>query len=81
MKNFKRFLIIFMAIIRMITIIRWKRDRDDRMIAVALVAGISAYIFFMATSNTLLDKYFWLAITLAQIHYSICNKTKEEMAL
>lgn len=74
-------LIIFMAIIRMITIIRRKGDRDDRMIAVALIAGISAYIFFMATSNTLLDKYFWLAITLAQIHYSICNKTKEEMAL
>lgn len=74
-------LMIFMAILRMVTIIRRKRDRDDSMIAVALIAGISAYIFFMATSNTLLDKYFWLAITLAQIHYSVCNKTKEEMVL
>ena len=74
-------MIIFMAIVRMISIIRSKGDVNDRMIAVALISGISAYIFFMATSNTLLDKYFWLAITLAQIHYSVCNKTKEEMAL
>jgi O-antigen ligase len=73
-------LIIFMSLKRMVAVMRKAEDKKDRMIAVALIAAISAYIFFMATSNTLLDKYFWLLITLAQIHYSICLKNLNEQA-
>lgn len=69
--------IIFMALKRMVTIMKDKRDRDDSLIAVILFAAISAYIFFMLTSNSLLDKYFWLLIAMAQIHYSICNKPEQ----
>lgn len=71
-------LIIFMSLKRMVTIMRKAEDRKDRMIAVTLIAAISAYIFFMATSNTLLDKYFWLLITFSQIHYSVCSSTPME---
>lgn len=68
-------LIIFMSLKRMVAVMRKAEDKKDRMIAVALIAAISAYIFFMATSNTLLDKYFWLLITMSQIHFSICETT------
>lgn len=68
-------LIIFMSLKRMVTVMKKALDHRDRMIAVTLIAAISGYIFFMATSNTLLDKYFWLLITMAQIHFSIYEKT------
>ena len=67
-------LTIFLTLKRMITIMRNGTDLKDHMIAITLIVAISAYILFMMTSNTLLDKYFWLLISLAQIHYSICRR-------
>jgi O-antigen ligase len=67
-------LIIFLTLNRMVTIMRTVTDPKDHMIAITLIVAISAYILFMMTSNTLLDKYFWLLIALAQIHYSICRR-------
>jgi O-antigen ligase len=64
-------LILIMAIKRMIEVRRYGNDHKDRVIAVTLLSVIAAYLFFMLTSNSLLDKYFWLMITMSQIHYSI----------
>ncbi len=66
-------LIIFMAIKRMIEVRRYSSDQKDRIIAVTLISVISSYIPFMLTSNSILDKYFWLVITMSQIHYSNCE--------
>jgi O-antigen ligase len=64
------FLTIYMAIRRTRIVMRNARDPKDRMLSVTLLATITAYTFFMLTSNSLLDKYFWLMIIFAQINYS-----------
>ena len=64
-------LIIFTAARRMITFMRGAIDRRDQMLAVTLLATIVGYVFFMLTSNSLLDMYFWLIIIFAQVFTSV----------
>lgn len=64
-------LLIFITMKRMMHIIRHGQDRNDRLMAVVFFSAIAGYLFFMSTSNSLLDKYFWLLIALGQIHYSL----------
>lgn len=80
-------LIIFMALKRMMLIIKHGHDRNDRLIAVVFFSAIAGYIFFMLTSNSLLDKYFWLLLAMGQIHYSLsvapeqtAGQTKQEIS-
>jgi hypothetical protein len=40
-----------------------------------LLASIATYSFLMLTSNSLLDRSFWLMIIFARVHYSLAETT------
>lgn len=71
------FLIVFMAVKRLFYIIRNSSNQQDILLAASILACITSYCFFMLTSNTLIDHFFWLSIIMARIFYAIFRKEEQ----
>lgn len=70
-------LLYVLTLKRLFTIIRNSGDKSMRYLALALMSTLAGYLFFLATSNTLLDKNIWMVIGLSQCLFTVYGSAEE----